>query len=190
MNIETKANRKTHNMIAEDMETIRFGRSGQLVFHNLCVNEVSNIHGPVIPIDKIKSWFSRIHHDQRSNPIHPRLAYWRAKPIQSLRAHFTAEIPVKTKAFKLAKLIFEKEQSLENSDGFGFKSGEYFPNENEMDIRINDEITVSDEEDEEEDENNDDESLSEESSEESSSSDESSEESEESEESESSSVDD
>ena len=102
--------------------------------------------------------------------------------------HFTAEIPVKTKAFKLAKLIFEKEQSLENSDGFGFKSGEYFPNENEMDIRINDEITVSDEEDEEEDENNDDESPSEESSEESS--DESSEESEESEESESSSVDD
>ena len=92
---------------------------------------------------KIKRWDQ----DQHSNPIHPRLAYWRAKPIQSLRAHFTAEIPVKTKAFKLAKLVFEKEQSLENSDGFGFKSGEYFPNENEGNVIIEDDIAVSDEED-------------------------------------------
>jgi hypothetical protein len=67
-----------------------------------------------------------------------------------------------------AKLIFEKEQSLQNSGDFGFKNGEYFPNENEMDIKIDDEITVSDEEDEEEDENNNDESPSEESLEESS----------------------
>jgi hypothetical protein len=81
---------------------------------------------------------------------------------------------LKIGAFGYVKYV---QQNVRLACDFGFKNGEYFPNENEMDIRINDEITVSEEEDEEEDENNDDESPSEESSEES-------------EESESSSVDD
>jgi len=114
-----------------------------------------SILGKRVPVHAFVALTKNVDENKDSNPIHPRLAYWRAKPIQLLRAHFTAEIPIKTKAFKLAKLVFEKEQSLQNSDEFGFKNGAYFPNENEGNVIIEDDIAVSDEEDEDSDDEED-----------------------------------
>ena len=76
-----------------------------------------NIHGHVLDIPRLKQSFSKIKREQGKQPIHPRAAFWRTKPIAELRQRVGGDTSEKAKN-DLAKELADRDEVGDNQYGF------------------------------------------------------------------------
>jgi len=118
VNVKEPDKRVPNSTIQQQMRNMRMQGTNRYVFNR----RTDNIHGHVLDIPRLKQSFSKLKREQGKQPIHPRAAFWRTKPVAELRQRVGGDTSEKSKN-DLAKELADAD--IDGGNQYGFVDGFY-----------------------------------------------------------------
>ena len=100
--VEDPDKRVPNSTVQQNMRNMRMNETQRNVFNR----RKDNAHGHVLDIPRLKQSFSKIKREQGKQPMHPRFAFWKTKPVDELRQRVGGDTSNKSKN-DLAKELAE-----------------------------------------------------------------------------------